>query len=84
MDGYFVYILQSTIDESFYIGYTSDLHRRIEMHNAGLSRYTRNKSPWKLVYNEKYSSKSEALKRERFLKAQRNRSFYNKLITSGK
>ncbi|HDZ42273.1 MAG TPA: GIY-YIG nuclease family protein, partial [Bacteroidetes bacterium] len=30
---YFVYILRSTIDSSFYIGYTKDLERRLKEHN---------------------------------------------------
>jgi len=77
---YFVYILQSDLDDSYYIGYTSDLERRLIDHNDGRSRYTSKKVPWKLVYTESYNSKSEALKRERFLKKQRNREFYRKLI----
>jgi putative endonuclease len=80
MDKYSVYILRSDIDGSFYIGVTSDIARRVDMHNSGLGRYTRHKIPWKLVYSEEFSTKPDALKREKFLKAQRNRDFYNRLI----
>ena len=78
-----VYILQSELTDQFYIGYTSNLIRRFFEHNTDQSRYTRNKGPWKLVYTEYFSSKSEAIKRERFLKAQRNREFYLRLIRGG-
>ena len=78
---YTVYILKSDVDGSFYVGYTSDIHRRVEMHNSGLSRYTSRKIPWKLVYVEEYENKSEAQRREKFLKAQRNKNFYNMLIS---
>ncbi len=77
---FFVYILMSEVDSSFYIGQTNDLNKRIEYHNLGLSKYTSRKKPWKVVYFEKYSTRKEAIKRERFLKKQRNSDFYNSLI----
>ena len=77
---YTVYILYSASVDRFYIGYTSDIDRRLEEHNSNQSKYTKNKGPWKLMYSETYAEKSEAIKRERFLKAQRNREFYLRLI----
>lgn len=77
---FYVYILQSKVDQSFYIGFTTDLDRRLSEHNAGKSRYTSKKRPWEMVYTESYSSKVEALKREKFLKSQKNSSFYKRLI----
>ena len=77
---YYTYILQSEKDQSFYIGYTSNLEHRLYEHNEGFSRYTKHKRPWKIVYFEKFEEKSEAIKRERFLKKQKNRAFYNRLI----
>jgi putative endonuclease len=79
-----VYILQSEKDGSFYIGFTSNLEQRLSYHNAGKSRYTSRKIPWKLVYTEEFSTRSEAMKRERFLKQQRNRVFYERLIHTKK
>ena len=77
---FYVYILQSLADKSFYIGFTKNTVTRLNEHNSGKSTYTRKKIPWKLVYTEKYESKSEAIKREKFLKSQRNTDFYKKLI----
>ncbi|WP_372949967.1 GIY-YIG nuclease family protein [Mariniphaga sp.] len=77
-----VYILESELDESFYIGYSSNLEQRMQYHNSGKSRYTSKKMPWKLVYSESFDSRTEALKREKFLKKQRNREFYKRLIIS--
>ena len=76
---YFVYILRSLKEGSFYIGYTSNLDRRLEEHNLGESRYTKKKKPWEILYFEIFRSKREALIRERFLKKQKNTSFYMKL-----
>ncbi len=81
---YFVYILQSESDHSFYIGYTSDLNRRLEEHNSGHTRYTSHKRPWAVAYDEEFNSKTDALKREKFLKKQKNRTFYQKLIDTFK
>jgi putative endonuclease len=81
---FFVYLLQSEVDQSFYIGFSEDLQRRLEQHNAGLSTYTALKTPWKLVYFEQFDSKTEALKREKFLKRMRNRAFYERLIDNNK
>jgi len=77
---YFIYILESEVDGSFYIGYSSNHEKRLIDHNNGRSRFTSRKIPWKLVYTEVHPTKGEALKRERFLKRQRNRSFYKRLI----
>jgi putative endonuclease len=77
---FFTYIIQSKKDNSFYIGSTSNLNKRVNDHNDGFSPYTSKKMPWKLVYYEKYENKSDAIKRELFLKKQRNRDFYIRLI----
>jgi putative endonuclease len=53
--------------------------RRLIEHNSGKSPYTSKKRPWKIVYAEKFGNKTEALKREKFLKRQRNKSFYERL-----
>jgi len=54
----------------------------LEYHNQGLSKYTSKKIPWKLVYIELFETKLEANQRELFLKKQRNRIFYGRLISS--
>jgi len=63
-----LYLIQSKKDFSFYIGTTSDLRRRIEEHNQGLSLSTKNKRPWLLIYCEIYRSRKDAMERERKLK----------------
>ncbi len=65
---YFVYIIESLVDGTFYKGYSNDYLRRLEEHNAGLSEYTSKKIPWRLIYVEECESKSVAIKRERQLK----------------
>ncbi|WP_212002617.1 GIY-YIG nuclease family protein [Chitinophaga sp. HK235] len=62
---YYVYILQSLVDGSFYKGFTQDYHERLRQHSAGDTKSTANKRPWKLIYVEQFYSKREALIREK-------------------
>lgn len=65
---YYVYILQSKVNNSFYIGYSADVKQRFIEHNSSKSGYTSKYKPWILVYYESYSDKSLALTREQNLK----------------
>jgi putative endonuclease len=65
---YYVYILQSELDESFYIGSTQNLDERMQRHNQGRFVYTKAKRPWKLVYFEKYPDRSSVVERENQIK----------------
>ena len=66
---YYFYIIRCS-DDSLYCGSTNDLNERERKHNEGLgARYTRARRPLKVVYFEKYSSRSEAMKREAQIKS---------------
>ncbi|MGN9165378.1 GIY-YIG nuclease family protein [Tissierellaceae bacterium HCP3S3_D8] len=66
---FYVYILRCN-DNTLYTGYTVNLDKRIQKHNRGLgAKYTRGRLPVELVYFEEVDSKSEALKREYFIKS---------------
>ena len=57
-------------DGSLYTGITTDLNRRIDAHNEGKgAKYTRNRQPVQLVYQEHSISRSDASKREHALKS---------------
>ena len=80
---YFVYLIVSSLKNNkkfSYVGYTNNLKKRINLHNAGKgAKFTRGKK-WKLVYYEKYDSKSIAMKNEFILK--KNYKIRNKIIKS--
>jgi len=65
---FFVYMLKSRIDESLYIGYTSDLKRRFKEHTDGKNVSTKHKKPFELIYYEAYKSEGDARYRESNLK----------------
>ena len=77
---HYVYIIQSQLDQSYYIGYSADPESRLIKHNKANKGYTARKKPWQLVYTKGYETKAEALKREKFIKAQKSRVFIEKLI----
>ncbi len=75
---HYVYVLQSVADEGLYIGYTSNLRRRLTQHNAGESTATSSRMPWNLIYYEAYVEEADALGREEFLKSGLGRRFLAK------
>lgn len=44
------------------------MEKRLSEHNRGYTKSTKPYRPWKIVYTEKFKSKSEACKREFYLK----------------
>ena len=66
---YYVYILLCE-DGSYYTGYAKDPKYRFEQHKKGVgARYTKLRKPEKIVYTEKFDSRSGAIKREREIKS---------------
>ena len=66
--GYAVYVLLSLKDQLFYIGFTSDFKRRMEEHEQGRSKSTACRRPFICVLVEYYTSKADALRREKYFK----------------
>ena len=65
---HYVYIIQSEADGTYYKGYSADPYQRLEYHNAGKSRYTSKKTPWKLVFIRAFEEKKDALIEEKRIK----------------
>jgi putative endonuclease len=76
----------------FYIGYTTDLKRRLSEHKQGASFATRHRGPWKLIrkliimrhtyteYYEAYTERLDAEGRERYLKSGGGRRFLRRQL----
>ncbi len=64
----YTYILKCK-DETLYTGWTNDIEKRLEAHNAGKgAKYTRSRRPVELVYLEQFETKEEAMRREYAIK----------------
>ncbi len=77
---HFIYILYSDLRNRYYIGSSENVERRLERHNQGATKSTKSGRPWKIVYTEEYESKSDALKRELYIKRMKSRVYIEKLI----
>ncbi len=73
MKKHYIYILESLKDKKNYTGYTSNLERRLSEHTQGMVKSTRNRRPLKLIHKEEFSTKQDAIKREKFLKSRTGR-----------
>jgi len=73
---YYVYVIENS-SNAHYIGQTNDLERRLLEHNDPQfveGGYTRTRGPWKLIYQEIYKTRSEAMRREKELKSGKGRN----------
>ena len=77
--GAYVYVL-GTFDKTrhlTYVGWTSDVARRLKQHNSGKGARTTRGRVWVLLHTERCKSKRAAMSREWHLK--RDRAFRKKL-----
>ena len=72
---FFVYILRSQKNGRYYIGSAKDLNQRLEQHNSGATKSTRNSRPWQLVHTEGYETLIKARNRESQIKSWKNRAY---------
>ncbi|TFD03867.1 GIY-YIG nuclease family protein [Cryobacterium sinapicolor] len=59
----YMYILECA-DNSYYVGSTWNIERRLSQHNAGGAEYTRTRHPVRLLYVEEYPMIEDAFARE--------------------
>ncbi|MBI5464884.1 MAG: GIY-YIG nuclease family protein [Ignavibacteriales bacterium] len=74
-----VYVLKSQQGGGHYVGMTNDLTRRLREHNRGMTRSTRSRRPFEVVYVEEYEDREAARRREKYLKTAAGRRFLKKL-----
>ena len=73
---FIVYVLYSESFKKIYIGYTSDLEKRLISHNElDTKGWTLKFRPWKILYTEIFDSKQKAMRRERELKSASGRQW---------
>lgn len=84
---FFIYAIKNDTNGKIYIGQTEDIEKRIARHNNKVlnkkSSYTfknTNSGEWRLIYSEKFSTRKEAMEREKQLKSSRGRSFIKSII----
>ncbi|TAN57008.1 GIY-YIG nuclease family protein [Patescibacteria group bacterium] len=66
---FWVYILQSLKDKRTYTGYTKDLIKRLQQHNAGQVKATKHRKPMKLLFSEQFQTEQQAKNHELWWKS---------------
>ena len=79
---FWIYVLESLKDKKRYVGYTTNLKKRIEEHNKALTFSTKSRLPMKLLYCEGGTNQEDAKRREEYLKTTRGRRFLAKRLKS--
>ncbi|MCC5912777.1 MAG: GIY-YIG nuclease family protein [Balneolaceae bacterium] len=77
------YIIYSSSRDRYYVGHTSYTpFQRVEQHNNASTPSTIPGIPWTVVFCKPFTTKSEAIRFELFIKRQKSRRFIKKLIQS--
>jgi putative endonuclease len=79
---FIVYVLRSYRTGEFYTGFTADLVQRLGRHNTGITKSTKNRGIWELVYREEFATRSEAMRREEYLKSGQGRQELKQILRS--
>ena len=76
----YLYILYSEKCDRYYIGFSNNVHSRLERHNAGLAIATKNCIPYKVCSSKQFANELEAVREERRIKKQKSRKYTEWLI----
>ena len=74
-----VYVLCSEKTGRKYVGSSQDIRARLEQHNTGQSAATKHGIPWKLIHREEFTTRAEAVRRERFYKTGKGRDLLDRI-----
>ena len=77
---YFVYVLRSLKNGSFYKGMTTNLERRLFQHNKGLTSGNKSLKPFELLFVQICESSIEARILEKYLKSGVGREIIHELF----
>jgi putative endonuclease len=77
---YTVYVLYSDTDDKFYIGFTSNLKRRLSEHKSKKNHTTLRYNDFELVLREDFRNKQDALRREKYFKTTKGRKILRLML----
>jgi len=78
---FYTYVLKSLSYETLYIGSSEKPVERLKNeHNKGIIKYTKGRLPWIIIHEESFLTRSEAMKREKFLKSGQGRKFLKEVL----
>ena len=81
---FYVYVLQSQVADRFYVGYSEVPDRRLNEHNSGKVKSTRNFRPWMKIYQEEFETELLAIRRERYIMSMKSKKFIQQLVDTSR
>ena len=77
---WFVYVLKSVTSTFVYVGFTTDLEKRLQEHNEGLNQSTKHYAPFRIVAYVAVPTEQQAVKLEKYFKTGSGKAVLNKRI----
>ena len=78
---FFAYVIKSVNHDYYYKGHCSDISKRLEQHNSGMTKSITAYIPFYVVYYETFETVEEAISREKYFKTAAGRRYLkNKLL----
>ncbi|HSW56470.1 MAG TPA: GIY-YIG nuclease family protein [Ignavibacteriaceae bacterium] len=77
---YLPYILYSPKFIKTYVGQTDNLEKRLVLHNSAKVKSTKPFIPWVLIHSESFTSRAEAMKREKWFKSKSGRKKISEIL----
>jgi putative endonuclease len=78
-----VYILQSEQNGRYYVGRSQNPEARVEHHNTTSTGFTARYRPWRLVFQQEFDTKAEAIEAEQLIKGWKSRKM-TRYVVEGK
>ncbi|MBU3927128.1 MAG: GIY-YIG nuclease family protein [Bacteroidetes bacterium] len=75
---YYIYAIVSEVDQRIYVGFTTDVERRLKEHNSGKTTSTKGYRPWNILVVEEVTNREEARRREKYLKSGVGKEYLNR------
>lgn len=82
MKFFYVYVLHNPSKNFIYIGYSKNIKQRFQEHNEGKAKSTKFYRPLKLIFYEAYLNKSDAKRREKYLKTNKGKTTLTTMLTN--
>ncbi len=76
----YVYVIESTRDQTWYTGIALDPVRRLDDHNKGKNRFTKGHTPWKIIFTQLLPDWKQARKHEKYLKSSAGKRWLKKFL----
>ena len=77
---YNVYIIFSKKLNRYYVGHTTDLFKRLNEHNSGISNFTSKANDWVLKFTEEFETRETARLKELEIKKKKSRKYIEWII----